>query len=349
MSGKGGIYRFTNNASVAALIGVIAGGLVGYIAKDMQVHDVVTYNNISSYIESLLVDPGYVSEEVLEKESPFAQLEFVGQDISGKLKEANSKSNIMIGSVQSFLVETGEDADSVGKMDIGELEKELKKKSSSYKTLQSKLETSEERNKEYEKLTLAELRTPSATISGEQYSNPIQDYQAVINGHNYYLEEFLNSFLDYDLVSEEGTLYYHKGVPDRVKVTEDMFYDQSGYMGVLTGDEIYTMELEEYRDGLKFKHYDYANCYGEIKLSCKKKYSAIEFKIGHIDNGNGSNKDVVVYYQNDDGNFVSSEKIQCTGDMPVKSYKVSIYNTKTVKITSVGHGEYLLTDMYFVR
>ena len=349
MTHKGGIYHITNNATFAAVIGVIVGGLVGYIAKDMQVHDVVTYNNISSYIESLLVEPGYVSEEVLEKESPFAQLEFISQDISGKLKEANDKSNKMIGSVQSFLVETGEDTDSVKKMGIGELEIELGKKSSSYKTLQSKLEASEEKNKEYEKLTLAELRTPSAIISGEQYSNPAQDYQAVINGHNYYLEEFLNSFLDHDLVSEEGKLYYHKGVPDRVKVTENMFYDQSGYMGVLTGDEIYTMELEEYRDGLKINYYNYNDSNGEIKLSCKKEYSAVEFKIGHIDNGNGSNKDVVVYYQNDDGSFVASEKIQCTGDMPVKSYKVPIYNTQTVKITSVGHGDYLITDMYLVR
>lgn len=251
MEDKGGIYRFTNNATVAAVIGVIVGGLVGYIAKDMQVHDAVTYNNISSYIESMLVEPGYVSEEVLDKESPFSQIEFIGQDFSKKLKRANDKNDKIIGSVQSFLVETGEDADTVGKMDVEELEKELKEKASNYKTLQSKLETAEEKNKEYEKLTLAELQTPVAVISGEQDSNPTQDYQAVINGHNYYSEEFLNSFLDYDLVSEAGTLYYHKGVPDRVKVAESMFYDQSGYIGVLTGNEIYTMELEEYRDGLK--------------------------------------------------------------------------------------------------
>ena len=63
MSDKG-IYRFTNNATVAAVIGALVGGVLGYVAKDIQVHDAVTYNNISSYIESMLVDPGYVSEEL---------------------------------------------------------------------------------------------------------------------------------------------------------------------------------------------------------------------------------------------------------------------------------------------
>lgn len=348
MSDKG-IYRFTNNATVAAIIGAIVGGLLGYIAKDIQVHDAVTYNNISSYIDSMLVDPGYVSEEVLEKETPFDQIEFIGQDISGKLKESKSEREKTIGSVRSFLIDSGEHVGLVEKMDDDKLRQALNKKSSEYKTTKSKLETAEEKIREYENLTLVELKTPEAVISGEQYSNPLQGYQAVINGHNYYADEFLNSFLEFDLVCEDNTLYYHKGAPERLRVTEGMFYDQKGFIKVLTGDEIYTMELEEYRDGLKINYEWNVGNYGEIKVSCKKEYSAIEFKAGHIDNKNGSDKDITISYLDDEGKFVSSQKIHCTGDMPVKTYTIPIYNTQTVKITSEGIGDYLLTDIYLIR
>lgn len=348
MSDKG-IYRFTNNATVAAVIGALVGGVLGYVAKDIQVHDAVTYNNITSYIESMLVDPGYVSEEVLKKETPFDQIEFIGQDVSGKLKESKSEREKMAGSVRSFLVDSGEDVDSVEKMDDDKLRQELSKKSSEFKTTKSELEKAEEKNREYEKLTLAELKTPEAVIDGEQYSNPVQGYQAVINGHNYYADEFLNSFLEFDLVCEDNTLYYHKGALERVRVIDSMYYDQDGYINVLSGDEIYTMELEEYRDGLKINYDWSSDSNGEIKISCRKEYSSIEFKAGHIDNGDGSDKDITILYQDDEGKYVSSQKIHCTGDMPVKTYTIPIYNTQTVKITSVGHGDYLLTDIYLIR
>jgi len=235
-------------------------------------------------------------------------------------------------------------------MEIDDLVKALEKKSSDFISLKADLEKAEGKNSEYEKLTLAELKTPSAIILGEQYSEPTQNYQAVINGHNYYSEDFLNSFLDYDFVYENETIYYHKGSPERVKISEKVIYDQSGDISVLTGDEKKTMELEEYNQGIEF----YGHESGELKISCKKEYSAIEFKIGHIDNGTRSGKDISVSYQDDQGKYIVAEKIGCTYDMAVQSYVIPIFNTQTIMISTerTGYpndGNYLLADVYLIK
>lgn len=349
MSAKSIIKTITGNATFAAVLGATVGGLIGYVAKDMQVHDAVTYNNISSYIKSELVDPGYVSEEVLEKENPFQQISFIGQDVSGKLKEANDKSAKVIGSVQTFLIDCGENESLVKEMDVKTLDKALKKQASKSKELQSQFDEANEKLGKYDNLIMAEMKTPVAIISGEQYSNPIQDYQAIINGHNYYLDEFLNSFLEYDLTYEDGYLYYHKGTAERVKVTENMFYDNTGDIRVLSDEDTYSMELKSYSTGLRFYDNGWNYGDGEIKLSCKKEYSAIEFKVGHIDDKSSYEKDIIISYQDEDGNFLKAETIHCTGDMPVHVCKVPIYNTNTVKITSKGGGNYLFTDIYLIK
>ena len=209
-------------------------------------------------------------------------------------------------------------------------------------------ETSNASLTEYDKLTTAELKTPTAIISGEQYSSTSQEFQAVINGHNYYLEEFLNSFLEYDLVCEGGTLYYHTGVPERVALSKDMIYEKKNVQ-VVDKFRTYTMELEEYNNGLTFLNTSTSIGNAEMKIACKGEYSAIEFKLGHIDDKKRTLRDITISYQNDNGAFVTSEEIRCTWEMPVTTYTIPIYNTRVVKITSGVGGQYLLTDIYLIK
>lgn len=221
---------------------------------------------------------------------------------------------------------------------INELENELS-------MLKVKLEDANNSLKKYNEKNMAELDTPNAIISGEQYSIPIQNYRAVINGHNYYSEEFLNSFLGDNLSYEGDSFYYRKDAPERVKVTENIIYDAHN-IRLLQDNENYTMELVEYSDGIVLIRN------GEAKISCNHYYSFIEFKLGHIDNSGSTEGDITISYQTDEGTFASSKTLHCSEDMQVQTYRVPIYNTKTVKITySWGHGEtfYLLSDIYLVK
>ena len=86
-----------------------------------------------------------------------------------------------------------------------------------------------------------------------------------------------------------------------------------------------------------------------MKIACKGEYSAIEFKLGHIDDKKRTLRDITISYQNDNGAFVTSEEIRCTWEMPVTTYTIPIYNTRVVKITSGVGGQYLLTDIYLIK
>ena len=91
MSDRSIIKTITENQTFATIVGAIVAAILGWLGgstfKEVQLHDAVTYNNISHYIEDVLVEPGYVSEAVLKKETPFEQIEYIGIDINNKLKD----------------------------------------------------------------------------------------------------------------------------------------------------------------------------------------------------------------------------------------------------------------------
>ena len=65
----------TKNPTFAAFVGAIAGAFatafVSFFIYSVQHHDVVTYNNISSYIDALMVTPGIIEAEILSLDNPF--------------------------------------------------------------------------------------------------------------------------------------------------------------------------------------------------------------------------------------------------------------------------------------
>lgn len=103
MSVKNKIKECSNNATIAAIISSVVAFILGIIGSsvfnEVRYHDAVTYNNISSYIESEMVDPGLIKDNVLLLETPFEQIKAIA-DVMNKQKGnfddlANEKENLV--------------------------------------------------------------------------------------------------------------------------------------------------------------------------------------------------------------------------------------------------------------
>ena len=94
---------------------------LGFFVGTYQYHDAVTYNNISSYIDALMVTPGVVEAEILSLDNPFKQIEM----IATKLFEDESNSNALRTALQQILISTGEDETAILRLPYFELTTEF--------------------------------------------------------------------------------------------------------------------------------------------------------------------------------------------------------------------------------
>jgi len=342
--------KLSHNPTVAAVVGAVIGALAAalltVILKDYQYHDAVTYNNISSYIKSVLVDPGFVSEEILEKENPFQQIEMIGVTIS----EKESHSEDLYDAIRAFLIALGEKEHNVNGYTDSELIASLARAETKVQQLEGDNSDLSAELRELQSQVLAKLVTPKAYISGEPSDTTIRDYLAVINAHNYYSEEFLNSFLPKSLLYEENTIYYDKEAPEKTNViSANLTHDVSGF-NIYDGSDHFTMGLQEYDNGISHEraedHFMYIVCNGG--------YSRMTFTLGHVDNGWRGDGELTIYYMDNEGEYKEAKTISLFADMPVQDYSIDIYNTRTVKVVMTtgyysGYGDYALADICLVK
>lgn len=289
------------------LFTAIAGGVAGALfTYGGTTHDAVTYNNINSYIKSELVIPGLMDKEILSLENPFEQIQKIASTMS------EQKTNY---------------------------DKSLNEISGENEELKAKLE-------ELEGQKLAELSSPELNILGESKDTTLKDYMATIDGHTYYLEGFLNTFLPDEISYNEDIIKYGKDIPDKVNaISEGLVHDIIGFE-VYKGDKHFTMGNQNYSLGVESKRYNDGSFY----ISCEEGYSSLSFVPGHIDDSGTSNQTLTVFYLDVDGEFKETKSIEMNNNMPMDPVEVRIYNTKRVKITTTYSGaQYGLADIYLIK
>jgi len=341
------IGEVSNNPTVAAIAGAIVGAVVAalltLIVKDVQYHDAVTYNNISSYIKSALVSPGLIGEDILEKSDPFQQIEMIG-DVLG---ESNSQNEELGNSIRNFLITYGQKESTVNSYSTSELIASFNQEMDKINTIIDENADLLVQLEELQSQKLATLGEPKAYISGEPLDTTIKGYFATINAHNYYSEEFLNLFLPKQLVYHDNEIYYDKEAPERINLIDaNLTYDVTGF-DLCNGSSHFTMGLQDYNNGIRPND----SYHHLMNVACNGNYSQIEFTLGHVDNTRRDSRELIIYYMDNGGEFKEAATFSLYADMPIQTHSVPIYNTKTVQIVipDSWYGDYALADIYLIK
>ncbi len=298
-------------AIAGGVAGAIAGSLVTY---NVTIHDAVTYNNISSYIDSMMVKPGLVDEEILSLETPFEQIEEIATTMNEKESDYNTSLDEILSNKEEL------------ETDLNETKTELE---------------------ELKKQKLAKLSSPELNILGENKDATLKDYMATIDGHTFYSEEFLNTFLPEEISYNEETIKYGKDVPEKVNAaSEGLIYNSSGFE-VYKGDKHFTMGLKDYNSGVASD----ANSKGKFNIACNGKYSKMSFVQGHIDDSGSYNQTFTISYLDVDGEYKETYFKEMCNDMPIDLITVPIYNTDTVQVTATYNNgtQYGLAEIYLIK
>jgi hypothetical protein len=196
---------------------------------------------------------------------------------------------------------------------------------------------------------VAELSSPELKIKGEDTNTTFTDYMAIVDGRRYYLEGFLNTFLPDEISNDEGVVQYGKDMPEKVNViSEGLTYDESNLV-VHKGETSFSMGTENYFFGITTN-----GCPGgKVNIECDGKYSELSFVLGHVNDSGDADYTLTVSYLDANGTFIESRSIEMDEKMPILTYNVPIYNTRTVQITSKWHGgvgaTYGLVDIYLIK
>lgn len=340
---RSAIGEISKNPTIAAVVGAIVGAVVAalltLIVKDVQYHDAVTYNNISSYIKSTLVNPGLIGEDILEKDDPFQQIEMIGNVLS----ESNSKNEDLCKSIRDFLIKCGLNESDVNSCSTSDLLTSFNQEMVKIDTIKSENSDLSSQLKELELQELAALSEPKSYISGEPLDTTIKGYFATINAHNYYSEEFLNLFLPKQLEYQDNAIYYDREAPERINVIgANLTYDVIGF-DLYNGSSHFTMGLQDYGNGMRP-----SDSYNHLmNIACNENYSQIEFTLGHVDNTRRDSRELIIYYMDNEGEFKEAATFSLYADMPIQTHSVPIYNTKTVQIviSDSWYGDYALADV----
>ncbi len=278
--------KLTKNPTFAGIAGTLVGVIATFLLGEVKYHDAVTYNNISSYIDSLMVKPGMVDEEILSLDNPFEQINMISEVMMEQREVSEntmnnqqaSYNNLLIG-IRECLISSGKDKSIVDQYTQDELINELAD------TIES-LSVALEENKELE-TTLQNLKeqktailsSPDLRILGEDINTTLTDYVASIDGHTYYSENLLNIFLPEKMTYIDEIVKYGDDVPERINaVSKKRIHDNSELL-CYNGDAHFMMGLQEYSSGIVNNWYRS----GSLKIACNEEYSQLSFTLGHVD------------------------------------------------------------------
>lgn len=197
-----------------------------------------------------------------------------------------------------------------------------------------------------------QYKTPSLVISGESIDTPLRDFVAVIEGKNYYLETFLNSFiLDEKISMKDGTLSYMDSMPEKVKAVTGAVIHDNDRFEVQEASSDYIMGTEPCTYGLV--NMQWGSGYSGIYVECGGEYSQLVFNLGHINDSGSGEKTINILYLDPEGEYQLAYTRELSQDMGyLEGVSVDIFNTQTVKIEyegPYGSVRYGMSNIYLVK
>ncbi len=307
----------------------LAGGSVFVATK------YVSIDSFDVLVDKYFVNSGLVSEDILELE-PDAQFEMIATNLSDCQGTVETNRN----NLENILTSNGIAAEG----------KSLEEMYSIINNMSRDLASLSEANAQFKDQTMAEMMSVGLIVDGEQIDVNIPDSVAKIDGHFFYSESLLNSFLDEKISIDTSKLmvYYGDERAEKTVFKADLVTDISGFDTYAVGSgNSFTMGTDTYDNGFVETHTDSSRFYANLK----GEYSKISFVVGHIDGTDMENETLYVYTKNGNDQYRLIKTYELTPDMFPEEKSIDINYADGVQIVIEGSywGKYALADIYLYR
>lgn len=331
---------FTQNQLFSGLIGAILSCIVtvcvsiwcgsSYVAREY-----IPIDNIDSLIEQYFVSNGLISDDILELDT---NLQF--EKISSILSDFQSEQNTYLNNLKEILVSNGIDVEAESLEEIYNIIGSI---SNEYVAL------SEEREKNKNQ-TMAEIMSTRLVVDGEEIDVDIPSSVAAIDGHYFYSESLLNSFLSeaISLDSSSATVYYGNERAEKSVFNSNMITDISNFDEYTVGDgNSFTMGANTYDNGFIENNTDESRFYANLK----GEYSKISFVVGHLDGTKMEEATLYIYTKNGNEQYRLLKSFVLTPDMFPEEKTVDINYADGIQVVIEGSfwAKYALADIYLYR
>lgn len=330
------------NSIVSALIGAVATIIVGVVSNNIMIHNYVPIDNVSTLIQSYLVDPGYVDEAILAETSvdkQFVMLQATFSNYSTAIE--SSLGNL---GLSSEYVSGMSRSDMLSKLPSLALATYNDSENNANKVNSLNLDN-DALKKQIEQLNsqkTAELINANLIIDGEliNLGNPINYSVALVDGNAYYSQALLNTYilgeaLRYD-TTENATVVGNQK-PEKVKLLWDnMVSDPHGVEVYTLGNgSTFSMGMDSYGEGVVLSDEDY------FYVHLRNEYSTLSFTYGHVDNSSQGNLELTLLAMDENGETYTTtlKTITLAGEMEPKNIEVPLGYASAIKIV-VSDGDY---------
>lgn len=343
-------------AVISAIAGAVAGAICTALFTGANVEkNYVPFDNLNTLFQTYFIKTGLIEDETFLELELTEQLEKISSIVAEKqeaLNESQKNLNQYRTEVSNQIVVLGESkSTTVGKTDdwlMEVLAQKISKMNDENKTIPD-LQTTIETLKNQPTVS---LNNAKLVVNGETRNEEATNSVAQIDGHIFFSENVLNTFLDetisYD--SSHQTMTYGKVQPEKVRFNwDELVSDASCIENYTAGSgKSFIMSKETFDSGL-VNGEDY---YSVLYLQLKQKYSKISFTVGHVDGSNMGGKTLYIYTTNENGEYTSeaSYQVELNGEMPLKKLEFSLNYAQAIKIvmseTENRYARYGLGNIY---
>lgn len=313
----------------------------------------ISIDSFDALVDKHFISTGLVSESILQLEDLDKQF----NEIATNFDSYKSELAAVNVTLENILVSQNVESDKASSMSSIEKALEIE---NTIEQLSAKADTIDSLNKEIESLkgensnlsnqTIAEMKATTLVIDGEQIDTNIPSSLAIIDGHNFYSESLLNSFLDKKIFynSDESTICYGVEKPEKIVFSSQLISDIEGFNQYTVGNgKSFKMGTDSYDNGL-VKHYSTSSFF---YANLKKEFSEISFKVGHIDGSELSSATISIYTKLGNEKYRLQETIDLTHDMISDEKRVSLNYADGLQLVIDGpyYADYGLADIYLYR
>lgn len=305
----------------------------------------VSVNSIDILVDNYFVKTGLVAEDILELELDEQFQTLANYYSDDKLELAGYEQKL-----EDILVDSGETAVAIRNMSSEDMLSLIQEKIVNTKSQNDTITSLNHRIDELEAQTTAEIIAATLVVDGEQIDTNIPNSMAIIDGHYFYAESLLNSFLEDDLSADisASTIYYGSQRAEKVVFQADMITNTSGFTTYAVGNGTsFKMGTDTYDNGFVTNNGTRSYFYANLKGA----YSKLSFVVGHIDGTPLDNATIYIYTKNGNEQHRLVKSYDLSPEMFPEEKQVEINYADGVQIVIEGsyYAKYAIADVYLYR